>query len=419
MSKGRLTRQELTWLLSQEGQNAAFRLREGVQVLRRQTPLPAVPESAAHNGGEADSGHHPVDASLDALDDVMKMLTSLNQRQSVSHLAAPRRGRVDLAAIIVEVAPEARVSIEPGSGTEVYGEENDLRRMIQVLIGAGEGSSITVRGTDDEVRIAVTLGPEMSPTAATERAWLSRMALRYGGRHELEGGTEMLVLPASTDRESVREDVAKISSVPPAPAPSTDRFEAMTKICAGVAAELRRRLGENVTAVDGLLASLGSIGVLRAHEFPTEIDLLQVMREAAREGSAAGEANRVVVTVRSVEPSARIYVRAGAKTLTALVREIVAHAVAASPAGGVVETAVAEDSTGVRVIVDDAGAPLAASSRRAFLALEAQGDRHGRPSALPLFLAAELAAGLGARLELTDPPAHAGLRVTVTFPAPV
>ena len=99
MSKGRLTRQELSWLLTQEAQNAAERLRIGVQVLRTQAPdTPAVTI-------KEDPAHH-VDASLDALDDVMKMLSNLNQRQSSSQLAvAPRRGRIDLAALIVEVAP--------------------------------------------------------------------------------------------------------------------------------------------------------------------------------------------------------------------------------------------------------------------------------------------------------------------------
>ncbi|CAN5834676.1 hypothetical protein BH11MYX4_BH11MYX4_63670 [soil metagenome] len=214
MSKGRLTRQELSWLLTQEAQNAAERLRVGVQVLRTQAPPPL--DVVIKEAGQAEpSVAHHVDASLDALDDVMKMLSNLNQRQSSSQLAsAPRRGRIDLASLIVEVAPEARVSIEPGSGTEVHGDEADFRRMIQVLIGHGtcEGSSVTVRRDGDDVRISTTLGPEMSPTASTERAWLSRMAVRYGGRHELEGGNETLVLPAEvssdrSERESLRKEL--------------------------------------------------------------------------------------------------------------------------------------------------------------------------------------------------------------------
>ena len=462
MSKGRLTRQELSWLLTTEAQNAAERLRVGVQVLRTHTP----PEPAAVIN--EDPGHH-VDASLDALDDVMKMLSNLNQRQSSSQLAvAPRRGRIDLAALIVEVAPEARVSIEPGSGTEVYGDEADFRRMIQVLIGhAGEGASVTVRRDGDDVRISTTLGPDSSPTAGTERAWLSRMALRYGGRHDLEGGNETLVLPAEqsadrSEREALRkeldearkqgevyarelaavfdrgEEVATVSSVPPAPGPPTaDRFATITKVCAGVASELRASLGpltkelgslrrhevtdeqldtlrRRLSHTQELVASLRSIGSLPAHELSTEVDLVEVGRDAARDGNVFGERNQVKVVVKANDVQ-RLYVRCGAKAVSALARELVAHAVAASPKDGVVEISVADDPTGARLLVDDAGSPLPASGRRSFLALETHAGQYARPSGLPIFMAAELAACVGARLELSD-SSSGGLRVAVTFP---
>jgi two-component system, OmpR family, sensor kinase len=487
MSKGRLTRQELSWLLTQEAQNAAERLRIGVQVLRTQAPPPldvVIKETGQPEAEPASVAHH-VDASLDALDDVMKMLSNLNQRQSTSQLAvAPRRGRIDLASLIVEVAPEARVSIEPGSGTEVYGDEADFRRMIQVLIGhgTGEGSSVTVRRDGDDVRISTTLGPEMSPTASTERAWLSRMALRYGGRHDLEGGNETLVLPAEvssdrSERESLRkeldearaqgevyarelaavfergEDVATISSVPPAPgAPAAERFATITKVCAGVASELRATLGpltrdlaslrrhdvtdeqldtlrRRLSHAQELVAGLRSIGALPAHELATEIDLADIARTAAREGSGFGERTGVKVVVK--DGTSRHYVRGGAKALAALARELVAHAVAASPKDATVEISVAADPNGARLVVDDAGSPLPASGRRAFLALETHAGQYGRPSGLPIFMAAELAACIGARLELSDAPLRqpagadgsgegpvgGGLRVAVTFAA--
>ncbi|MBS2019870.1 MAG: sensor histidine kinase [Deltaproteobacteria bacterium] len=468
MSKGRLTRQELSWLLTQEAQNAAERLRVGVQVLRTQAP-PAMDPTFIE-----DPAHH-VDASLDALDDVMKMLSNLNQRQSSSGLAvAARRGRIDLAALIVEVAPAARVSIEPGSGTEVYGDEADFRRMLQVLIGhgTGEGSTVTVRRDGEDVRIATVLGPDSSPTAETERAWLARMAMRYGGRHELEGGTEVLVLPAEmsadrSEREALRreldearkqgeayarelaavfdrgEEVVTVSSVPPAPGvPSADRFETITKLCAGISSELRATLGplakelaslrraevtdeqldlarRRVAHARELAASLRSIGNVPPTELATEIDLVEIAKVAAREGADFGERGQVKVVVKAAE-GARYYVRAGAKALTALVRELVAHAVAASPNGGTVEVSVSEDPSGVRLCVDDAGPALPASGRRGFLALEQHAGAYGRPSGLPIFMASELAGCLGARLELSDAPPTAaggggGVRVAVTF----
>jgi two-component system OmpR family sensor kinase len=466
MSKGRLTRQELSWLLTQEAQNAAERLRVGVQVLRTHAPPAPEPATIIHE----DPGHH-VDASLDALDDVMKMLSSLNQRQSSSQLAvAPRRGRIDLAALIVEVAPEARVSIEPGSGTEVYGDEADFRRMIQVLIGhAGEGASVVVRRDGDDVRISTTLGPDSSPTAGTERAWLSRMALRYGGRHDLEGGNETLVLPAEqsadrTEREALRkeldearkqgevyarelaavfdrgEEVATVSSVPPAPGPpAADRFATITKVCAGVASELRASLGPLTKELDSLrrhevtdeqldtlrrrlshtqelVASLRSIGSLPAHELSTDVDLVEIARGAARDGNVFGERNQVKVVVKAAEGE-RLYVRCGTKAVAALARELVAHAVAASPKNALVEISVADDPAGPRLVVDDAGSPLPASGRRSFLALETHAGQYARPSGLPLFMAAELAACVGARLELSDAPVREGVDATAGGPA--
>ncbi len=465
MSKGRLTRHELSWLLTQEAQNAAERLRVGVQSLRTQTAPPDVAED------------HGVETSLDALDDVMRMLSRLNQRSSTpsGSVAVARRGRIDVAALLVEIAPDARVSIEPGSGTEVYGDEADLRRLFQVLIGPGEGATITVRREADDVRVVVSLGPDSSKAAETERAWLARMALRYGGRYELEGGSEVLVLPADganerSESEALRkelaearkqgevyarelaavfdrgEDLKAISTIPPAGNVSIEaRLIGVTKLCAGIASELahaldpaksellsmrrhevtddqldtlRRRLAHASDVVKGLAA----IGALRAGELPTEVELGDLARGAVKALAATAERDGVQVDVRVDVPDGRVHVRRGQKALAVVVRELVAHAIEASPRGGVVVVTVhgAEGTSAGRIVVDDSGAPLPASGRRAFLALETHAGAYGRPSGLPVFLAAELAACQGATLELTDVPVQSsegasGLRVVVSF----
>src|SRR5271170_7672772 len=159
VTKGRLTRQELGWLLTQEAAGAAERLRMGVQVLKSNVPPPL-------EGGAA-----PVDATLDALDDAMRMLSNIHK---VPSNVRGRRGRIDLAALLWEVAPEARVSIEPGGGTEISGDEAEIRRMMHLLVGhgSGAGSAVTVRRDGDDVCVSVVLGPDSSATADTERAWL-------------------------------------------------------------------------------------------------------------------------------------------------------------------------------------------------------------------------------------------------------
>jgi len=442
LSKGRLTRHELSWLLTQEAQNAAERLRVGVQFLRTQAPPPPT---------AGDDPAQGVETSLDALDDVMKMLSNLNQRSvpQAPNLSGARRGRIDVAALLVEVAPDARVSIEPGSGTEVYGDEADLRRMLQVLVGhgSGEGASVTVRREGDDVKVAVALGPDSSPTAETERAWLSRVALRYGGRHELEGGSEVLVFPAdgASDRsESAAlrkeldearkqgevyarelaavfdrgEEATAVSTVPPAPGvPSEARLMAMTKLCAGIASELRNSLGpakselasmrrhevteeqldtirRRVTHTQEIVTGLAAIGELRADEMETEVDLGDLARSTIKALANMAERDEVKVTLRISPEGVHAQVRRGAKALGVLMRELIVHAIEASPRGSSVDVTVA---------------------------LETHAGAYGRPSGLPIFLAAELAACQGAMLELSDAPLKTseagagGLRVAVTF----
>jgi hypothetical protein len=460
MSKGRLTRQELSWLLTQEAQNAAERLRVGVKVLRTQAPPPP----------EEDS----VETSLAALDDVMKMLSNLNQR-SAPQGASPapaRRGRIDLAALLVEIAPDARVSIEPGSGTEIYGDEADLRRMLQVLIGhgSGEGAQVTIRREGDDVRVSVSLGPDSSPTAETERAWLNRVAIRYGGRHELEGGSEILVFPAdgASDRSETAalrkeldearkqgevyarelaavfdrgEEVTAASTIPPAPGASAEaRFLAITKLCSGVTSELKaalepaiRELGalrrheitdeqletlrRRLSHAQDVVKGLGAIGELRSDEMPTEIDLAEVVRSTVGALAGISEREDVKVVVRVSPEGGRVHLRRPAKAVGVLVRELVTHAIEASPRGSSVEVTVTAAETGIgpKLVVDDSGSALPASGRRAFLALETHAGAYGRPSGLPIFLSAELAACQGAMLELSDASSTSGLRVAVTF----
>ena len=396
MSKGKLTRQELGWLLTQEAQGAAERLRKGVSALTQTPPSSGVDAS----GGEA-SG---VDATLSALDDAMRMLSTLHARPVN---VRGRRGRIDLASLLWEVAPEARVSIEPGSGTEVFGDEAELRRMLHVVLGhgSGSGSAVTIRREGDEVVIMVLLGPDSSATADTERAWLSRMAVRYGGRYELEGGTEILALPA--DGVEARDDVAKLrkeldearkqgeayarelaavwsasdegvssSSHPPALTAAGDRYGSMARFSGGVAATLRAILSpigrdladlrpalssrrsspdlemaargdfdEKVELVrrklllaQEFVAELASIGEGEVDETARAVELVEVVRGQLRglEGRAArGGVTVDVHTIPNESPNG-VMVQVAPRAVALLVRELLSHAIAASTRGSVV-----------------------------------------------------------------------------------
>jgi hypothetical protein len=471
-TKGRLTRQELGWLLTQEAAGAAERLRTGVQVLRTKPPPPSSPDPSE---GLQPETH--VEASLDALDDVMRMLSNLHSRPSA---VKGRRGRIDLAAVLWEIAPEARVQIEPGSGTEVFGDEGELRRMLHVLVGHGSGlnSEFTVRRDGDDVRVSVVLGPDSSATAETERAWLSRMAIRFGGRLELEGGSEVLILPADNvsernEREALRKELDEArkqgeayarelaavfaqgegsGSTSPSTFPpmekSADRFATLAQFAGGIASELRSLLlpigrdlqslkNETGTALEerteqvrrrflaaqDFVAGLAALGELDPSELPAEIEFVDVARTAIRQASARAERGEVALKLVTIPEGsdAHAFVRTLPRCAAVLARELVLQAVAASPRASEVVVAVVatghgeSPELGLRLTVDDAGAPLPASARRALLSLELDPGTYARPSAVPLFICAEIASATGALLELADAPSG-GLRVSVTYP---
>ena len=449
MSKGRLTRQELGWLLTQEAAGAAERLRAGVQILKSNPP----PEAA---------GAGVVDATLDALDDTMKMLSSLHNRPV---RVTGRRGRIDLAALLWEVAPDARAAIEPGSGTEVFGDEAELRRMLQLLVehGSGAESQVEIKRDGDMVRVAVVLGPDATATAEAERAWLSRMATRYGGRLDLEGGMEIFSLPADAERverealekeldeakkqgEAIaRELAAAFTSTEENISPSTfppplsgtdvgDRVAVLVRIAGGVAAELRSLLMPAVRELatlakddeqkfetirrelgqaQDLAHALATIGEIDVQELPGPISLGEAVAKQITQ--LGGRSSRAGVTVQLDDATqGKAHARSSPRALTALIDALLGQAIQASPRGSTIMVHLTDEERGPCIQVDDAGPPLPATARKAFVGLETEPGTYGRPTSLPLYVAAALASWQGATFELADTP-EGGLRVRVTF----
>jgi hypothetical protein len=114
-----------------------------------------------------------------------------------------RRGRLDLAALLYELAPNCRLAMEPGAGTEVFGNEAELQRAVQLMLlqnpAAGDSSAqseVEIRREADWIRLSVELGPDVGVSSDAERRWLHRVAIKHGGRFELRGSTQCLLLPA-------------------------------------------------------------------------------------------------------------------------------------------------------------------------------------------------------------------------------
>jgi signal transduction histidine kinase len=439
----RLTRQELTWLLTQEARSAAEKLRKGVLAGPevRGATIPPVPS---------------FEPELDALDDAMKMLATLYAGGSTRS----RRGRIDLASLLYEVAPSARVSIEPGSGTEVFGDETELRRMLQVLVGSsnptGGGSGemgtpeLSIRREGSEIRVSVTLGPDSSAQAGTERAWLSRMATRYGGRLELEGGTASMMLPAdgATDQREVadlrreleaaqrqgeayaRELAAVFSysqaSPPPRfsshPAESNKGLNAISAMAAGVSVQLRslfRTLsrsdstpkkdrpssyppapGDALELGAELVTDLARLAECPVYESVQHVNFSDAVRSAMAE--LESRASRRGVILKSNIPS-HADIESRPATVALLARTLIHDAILATPPGGTVKVVVEAKAKGVHFLVADGGGPITEDVLNALVASRTDPSTLGRPCTIALFIGHALAQHLGAIIELAPP----------------
>jgi signal transduction histidine kinase len=187
---------------------------------------------------------------------------------------------------------------------------------------------------------------------------------------------------------------------------------------------IRRKL----VAVQEFVAELAAVGESDPHELQRQVDLVEVVRSETRALDAriarTGVEVEVVVTP---EASSRAPARVSPRSTGVLVRELIAHAIAATPRAGRVTVTVQapravaqDDGLGSRIVVDDSGTIMPAAARRSLLALEVEPGTFGRPSGVGLFVAAEIAAAQGALLEIGDAPVAdghgGGVRVTVTFP---
>jgi len=186
-----LNKREITWLLAQEARSAAKALRQGIEIRAKESqPPPSV---------DAPTTEAPVLDSLTAIDDAMTLLGDLQTRKGTH-----RRGRIDVGALLYELSPEATINLDTADGTEIFGEEEGVRRMLQLLLSDSGGQTtsnttgpvIGVKRDGESVKITAELGPDAAHHSALEHRWLNRMALRAGGRLDVSGRAQTLVLPA-------------------------------------------------------------------------------------------------------------------------------------------------------------------------------------------------------------------------------
>jgi two-component system OmpR family sensor kinase len=433
VTQDRLTRHELSWLLAQEARGAARALRDEVGILKR-------------DGVPAES--QPVAPSLDALDDAIEMLTALNVGKPG---ARGRHGRIDLAALLYEIAPNARISIAPGSGTEVFGDETELRRMLNVLVAQTSAAETEIRigRQGDWIKIQIDLGPDVAATGELERRWLSRMATRHGGWIELEGGTQSIFLQAdgASDKREVTElrkelaqaqklgeayarEIATMlatgevkSELPPLPDGQgaavfeairafsrvfERRLKSLAEALRSDAAlgqeELQASVLRRASGAHDLALDLGALTECPLDEPVVSIDVAAAVQDAVSHVDARAGRASVSITV-DVPQNLRLRQRRGA--FGVLLRMLVSHAVAATPRDGAVTIACFRTEIGLALRVEDGGPAVPEAARDALLRLGADPAGLGRPTGVTLLTASVAAGRLGSQLELRQGPSGA------------
>jgi hypothetical protein len=387
---------------------------------------------------------------LDALDGAIEMFGDL---ESAPHAAKDRRGRIDVAELLFILAPEARISLEPGAGTEVFGVETDLKRMLGVLLGqpgslgANSPSGISIRRDGDWVRISVEMGPEGIPRGDLESRWLSRMAIRQGGRVEFERRRLSLVLPAhraseKREIEQLRKELEQaqrlgevyarelaesfgsgnpISSAPPTPSQAgSDRLTSLI----GLATSLRRvvrpliddlredlrqlsnQMGDSNTSLSSLhrranaaadlVLELERISNCPATRRATELSLSDVIPLVVNRLS--GRAAKLGVAVHW-ESDEQTTIHADRSVTELLIYALLDQAIQATPMGQKVEISARCVENQVDIRVEDGGPVIPDSAIVELQTGYATSQSLGRPAELMWLVAGACAETLKIRLQ--------------------
>lgn len=507
MSGERLTRTELSWLLTQEAKAAAEKLRKGVGLTTPPPSSGAIPPPP----GSSTSGHSSVPAPshsistfpttpapppaatlgpvavtfanedtggvegvLNRLDETMNVLASLYGNQPKG-----RRGRIDVAALLWEIAPEARVQIEMGNGLDVIGDEQELRRMLHVLMALGgdpaaQGAvAVSVKREDDDIRVAVELGPDKSQSFDAETQWLSRMATRYGGNFFLEGNCHTLVLRASEEQREVEElrkelaaaqaqgeayarelaAVMSSRSEPPPPmfppqggsssAPPNDGLGQLVGMARSLVtdvrgilaaigrdmaplrergrwgehdaeiAEVAASVGRHVTAASEVVSDLARLAGCPLFELPAPCGVLDLLRDVVKAEQLRATRHGVQISLDAPASSTDDVLPVGSVHI--LFQELLDSAISVSPADTKVHVTLTESAAGLVVTFDDSGPSLSTKAKSGALSRDFDALVQERAAALPLIAAFAIASHLRATVALEDSP-RGGARVRVTFP---
>jgi signal transduction histidine kinase len=323
--------------------------------------------------------------------------------------------------------------------------------MLHVLVGQASSASsggkdtastVHVRREGDWVRVTANLGPDVSASSELERRWLSRMAVRLGGRLDLEGGTMSLVLPAEasidqTEMADLRKELEQAQQLGEAYArelaavfaagqlPEVDaasdrrdvatrRFELLVSVASAVhrdLAPLMRGLKEHTdrgepSPMEALVSlglelssELGRVAQCPTTESTSSVDVARLVREAAE--AVDPHAARHTVRV-DVDAPDSLSIPSKREALSLLVHSLLVHAILATPANSRVRVSLSADNGAAILSVADGGPPIPPPAHASLLEHQADPAAFGRPTGPALVIAHTTAAYLGTRVKLGE-----------------
>jgi signal transduction histidine kinase len=310
--------------------------------------------------------------------------------------------------------------------------------------------------------VSVTLGPDSSANAETERAWLSRMATRYGGRLELEGATESILLPADgahdqrevadlrreleaaqRQGEAYARELAAVFSYSQSPPPrfSSQPVEAhktLGALCAmasGMSAELRSIFSTIERELTALREAKGPLPDALAQQTglgsEIVIDLVRLgqcpIYESVQHFNLADAVRSVMADLETRATKRGVHLKSHIPghldlesrpaTSALLARTLISDAILASPRDGQVTVSLEATGQGALFMVADDGPPIPNDALAALFSTRLDPSTLGRPSTIALFWAQTLAQHLGAQIELGHDESRRGCRIDVKFAA--
>lgn len=439
--------------MAQEARGAASALRAEVKELRNSLRPPPPPslgapvritglEQLPNTANQEDRiSSLPGERHLNALDEAIDLLASLQQQ---TNPRPKRRGRIDLAALLYELAPNCKLSLEPGAGTEVIGDEHELRRMFHLLLnqstgGGGEGATlntIDLRRQDRWIHISVELGPDTAATSDLERRWLSRMAVKHGGRLELHGRRQLVLLPAEASSQEevdqlkrelqqaqlLGEAYAKeLATALAVDSPAPESSPQSTAITGHWSDPVRALASALLPAIQAAVRTAPSSPAMEAldvwarqlslvaedDDSTTRLgNVLMVVSQVLT--TAAGSASKRNVTLRDVtrRTDSLALITAPTTSLQPVLTLLMDHAIAASPAGGLVTIAVRAEQNALVFEVTDEGAFVPAAKAPGLIYGSIDPRSLGRPAGASLLMAAMLAERVGAKVQISSETEH-------------